>query len=300
MNAANARTGPLVSIMMPIHRAQSTLGFAVASVLAQTHQNWELLAVTHQAAPESDWLGRLCDCRIRVLRVDSSATRGASRQRALSEVRGEFLTFLDADDWMFPTRLEHQLRALTESPHLALVGNGIIVEGRDAKPIGLRRHPTPTGIERRAPDSLRRSPVLNAASMIRCSQIRGESYDSRLHFGEDNVFIGQVLRGKQFRFDAKPLYVYRMEHSFSMVGLRQALYSRLMRESQSATNSAERLRSIASWSTRRLGYELMNTIAGPRFIIRQRCRPIPDDGRASYFSAQRTIEDMFASLPTAK
>lgn len=91
-----------ISLITAVHTAQDTLSHAIASVLAQTHGNWELLLVfddtlTYQI-PD--------DPRIRCLRSNAPASGpAAARNLALAQARGDFVTWLDADDLITPTRL---------------------------------------------------------------------------------------------------------------------------------------------------------------------------------------------------
>lgn len=113
--ASRSAPGPLVSILMPAYAAETTLSFAVRSVLEQTWQELELLIVddrspdgTFQVAEE---LARH-DSRVRVLRLPENRGAYVARNVALSEARGELVTVHDADDWSHPQKLELQVQQL--------------------------------------------------------------------------------------------------------------------------------------------------------------------------------------------
>lgn len=113
---------PRVSIVMPCYNAAPHLATSVGSVAAQTEGDWELIVVDDGSRDDS-WpvLQGLAanDPRIRVFRQDNAGA-AAARNRALSEARGEFIAFLDADDTWHPEFLAAMLAALQDQGGQAL------------------------------------------------------------------------------------------------------------------------------------------------------------------------------------
>ena len=98
-----------VSIIVPIYNAQKTLERCIESILNQDFSDFELLLINDGSKDDS---GKICDAyakkdhRVRVIHKENSGV-SASRNLALQEAKGEYLQFLDADDWITPnaTRL---------------------------------------------------------------------------------------------------------------------------------------------------------------------------------------------------
>ena len=94
---------PLVSVVIAVYNGQDLVGQAISSVLRQTHSNIEVFVVDDGSTDHTpevlagyeavDRPGR----RVRVLRQENAGC-GAARNRALEQVRGEFVTDVDADD----------------------------------------------------------------------------------------------------------------------------------------------------------------------------------------------------------
>ncbi|MCZ1012214.1 glycosyltransferase family 2 protein [Streptomyces lydicus] len=103
---------PLVSVVMPVHNSAATLGFAVRSVLAQTHTDLELL-ITDDASSDGsmDLLRELARQDERVLPESLPEQGGAARARnlAIARARGDYVAFLDSDDLWLPAKAEKQL-----------------------------------------------------------------------------------------------------------------------------------------------------------------------------------------------
>jgi len=100
---------PSVSVIIPTYNRATLLPRALRSVLAQTHPDFEVLVVDSGSTDDTSLLvGQFADERIRWLRL---RTRGVSvaRNVAISEARGDWVSFLDDDNEWFPTYLEQQL-----------------------------------------------------------------------------------------------------------------------------------------------------------------------------------------------
>lgn len=95
---------PLVSVIIPVHNAAATIEAAVESALGQTWKNLEILLIDDESEDET---GRMCEMlaerhsRVQVAHRNAPGVSGA-RNLGLSLAKGEWITFLDADDMMMP------------------------------------------------------------------------------------------------------------------------------------------------------------------------------------------------------
>lgn len=109
-----------VSIVMPCYNAARHLPASVGSVLAQTYENWELIAINDGSSDDTlAWLQAQTDPRIRVLTQVNQGVCSA-RNAALAEANGRFIAFLDADDTWSEHFLERMLTALQAHPDAVL------------------------------------------------------------------------------------------------------------------------------------------------------------------------------------
>jgi teichuronic acid biosynthesis glycosyltransferase TuaG len=107
----------LVSVIMPAYNAALFLDEAIASVVAQTYENWELLIVDDGSTDETPviirrWIER--DIRIKLLRTSGRTGVASARSVAISAAKGEFVAFLDSDDVWVPRKLTVQLDFMRE------------------------------------------------------------------------------------------------------------------------------------------------------------------------------------------
>jgi glycosyltransferase involved in cell wall biosynthesis len=113
---------PLVSVIINICNGAATLREAVDSVLAQTLDDWELIAWDDSSSDGSaDIVSRCSDQRIRYFRSDELVPLGQARQRAIELARGDWVAFLDQDDIWLPHKLEQQMAAIRDARGVALV-----------------------------------------------------------------------------------------------------------------------------------------------------------------------------------
>lgn len=102
--------GPLISVLVPVYNTEPYLERCVDSILAQTYRNFELVIVD-DCSP--DGAGALADRlaegdgRIAVFHHARNTGLSGARNTGLEHSRGEFVTFVDSDDWVEPDYLEY-------------------------------------------------------------------------------------------------------------------------------------------------------------------------------------------------
>ncbi len=110
----------MISLVMPTRNRARTIGRAIASVLAQSHGDWELVIVDGASTDETrDMVSAFGDERVRFISEDVDDGVTAGRNRGLDESRGEWIGMLDSDDELVPNALETLLAQLDRiSPRL--------------------------------------------------------------------------------------------------------------------------------------------------------------------------------------
>jgi glycosyltransferase involved in cell wall biosynthesis len=123
----------LVSIVMAAWNAERWIAEAVASVVAQTHEDWELLVVDDGSDDGTAGIVEAAgDERIRLVRGSHVGVLAQVRNRGLELARGDAVALLDADDVWEPTKLARQAGYLGERADVGLVHTGayLLDDGR--------------------------------------------------------------------------------------------------------------------------------------------------------------------------
>jgi len=119
-------TKPLISGIMIFLNGEKFILEAIASVLAQTYNNWELLLVDDGSSDNSSAIARSYADKypeIRYLEHPNHQNRGmsASRNLGIRNAKGDYIAFLDADDIWLPQKLEKQIAILQSHPQAGMV-----------------------------------------------------------------------------------------------------------------------------------------------------------------------------------
>ncbi len=176
---------PRVSIVMPCYNARAHLPRSVGSVLAQTLQDWELIAVDDGSVDDTRaWLEQQTDPRIR---VHAQPNRGvsAARNAGLALARGALVAFLDADDTWEPRFLQAMVDALQGRPDAVLAYCGwqnIGLPGGRGQPFVPPEYETNTKLETLLVNC--RWPI-HAALVRRGAVAAAGGFDTRLMNSED-------------------------------------------------------------------------------------------------------------------
>jgi glycosyltransferase involved in cell wall biosynthesis len=111
---------PLVSVIIPIYNGEKTIKETIESVLNQSFTDFELIVINDGSIDKTlAVLETIDDSRLKVFSFPNAGV-SVSRNRGLEQAKGEFISFLDADDLWTPDKLETQLKALQENPQAAV------------------------------------------------------------------------------------------------------------------------------------------------------------------------------------
>lgn len=103
---------PAISIIIPVYNAECYLRHCIESVIAQTYEDWETILVNDGSKDGSLTICQeyaLKDNRIKVIDKPNGGPSSA-RNRGLNEAKGEYVYFIDADDWVESKFIENFVR----------------------------------------------------------------------------------------------------------------------------------------------------------------------------------------------
>lgn len=114
---------PIVSIIVPVYNAQMFIAECIESILRQSLSHWELLLIDDGS---SDSSGSICesysksDDRIKTIHKLNSGV-SATRNRGLDYARGEYVIFMDADDYWYDDTILNKLVSLADANQLDII-----------------------------------------------------------------------------------------------------------------------------------------------------------------------------------
>ncbi len=189
----------------------SYLPQAVASILGQTFTNFEFIIIDDGSTDGSDdFLCRLSDPRLRVIRNEINLGLTLSLNRGLQEARGHFIARMDADDIALSTRLQKQVVFLRAHPDIGICGSACIRINSTGKRLGIGRVPVDPMTIRWA--SLLKNPFIHPTVMLNRHILdQGQmAYDPSFRWAQDYELWIRFLKVTWGANLAEPLLLYRI------------------------------------------------------------------------------------------
>jgi glycosyltransferase involved in cell wall biosynthesis len=220
----------LVSVIIPAYNAANLVKGAIESVLAQTLRDFEVIVVDDGSKDETARAVEpfLTDSRVRYFYQENRGLPGA-RNSGAKISQGDYLAFLDADDFLAPTALD-AMRKRFEETGAAWLNVGVLkLEGSNRTV----RHPwRPAGdllLSILDNDFITRSPFYPRAEFFGIGM-----YDEEIRMREDwDINIRMISAGRPFALLDEPLYLYtRTEGSITTSNLHKLFFytERLLRK----------------------------------------------------------------------
>lgn len=126
---------PRVSVIIPAYNAAGHVRRAVDSVLAQSFQDYELLLVDDGSTDATRAVLAEYGDRLRLL-AKTNGGPAAARNHGLSHARGEYVAFLDADDYWQADKLRQQVDLLDARPEIGFCSTATEVVDNAGRPAG--------------------------------------------------------------------------------------------------------------------------------------------------------------------
>jgi glycosyltransferase involved in cell wall biosynthesis len=131
-------SSPKVSVIVPAYNSGDLVRRAIESACAQTYEDYEVIVVDDGSTDDTwDAIQRAAEARPKVRAIRAAhAGLAAARNRAIAEMRGEWIALLDADDVWLPEKLQRCMDYLGEHPEFSIVYtpmDPVLADGRRMK-----------------------------------------------------------------------------------------------------------------------------------------------------------------------
>lgn len=212
---------PALSIIVPVYKVEHYLKECIDSILNQSFKDFELILVDDGSPDKS---GEICDSyiakdyRIKVIHKSNGGVSSA-RNSGISQAKGVWITFIDADDLILPTFIAALYSPIAEGHDIELVQGGC--QNYEAGKI--------TGIEQQYDSLISNEPGLlftkfrglTISKLFKNSILNDTPalrFDEKMSIAEDMAFtLDYILRIKKFAFVDETGYLYRRDNHTSAV-----------------------------------------------------------------------------------
>ena len=113
----------ICSVIIPVYEGSNVVSRAINSVLSQTYQNFELIIVNDGSTDNTEEVVKaIKDDRIKYF-VQENKGQSSARNKGIKEATGEYIAFLDADDYWSPSHLSDHVNFLENNPDYVMSFN---------------------------------------------------------------------------------------------------------------------------------------------------------------------------------
>ena len=196
---------------MPAYNVERYIGQAIESVLNQTFTQFELLVIDDASTDGTlDIVNAFAtDARLRVVRQKQNRGRPSSRNHGLDIAEGEYVAFLDADDYCAPERLAKQVAFLDANPDIGGVGSWKKWVDMDGTPVAGEIRRFPLEPDEVACKMIRECTLGQTSLMLRRTAIGDYRYDPAFPYSEDYELWARMIESTRFANLKEPLTYYR-------------------------------------------------------------------------------------------
>jgi glycosyltransferase involved in cell wall biosynthesis len=265
---------------MPVHNTGHLLDESVASVLAQSVEELELIAVDDHSTDDSwerlqRWVAR--DPRVRAVRNEGPGGVATTRNVGNEHAHAPWVALMDRDDLWLPDKLERQLDHLAQHPEVDLLGTHFELFTDDTE---MRHVPT----WRRGGIRGGTTPGAQPSFVVRAQLLREHPFDPSFQLGSDHeLFLRLTHHGARIEVLKQPLVLVR-RHGGNITLRRKRdqvrgtlrIYRHQLlryRMRMSASGYALVLEHVAMWVYLTLGFDRVVPRRWLRRVLRRDPRP---------------------------
>lgn len=200
-----------VSVILPCYDEKRWIAGAIETVLAQTHENFELIIVDDGSTDGTGEIVRsFDDGRIRYVKQENRGPAGAVNT-GIKESTAEYYALLDADDRWEEQKIERQLSVVDPAGPELVHSNAVYVDV-DGTPIG-RHHESPpvdsTDREQFIAKLFQNNFVCKPSVLCCASVLDNRQFDESLYANEDHDMWLRLAGEFEFAYVSEPLVQYR-------------------------------------------------------------------------------------------
>jgi len=243
---------PLVSIVMNCHNGEKYLKKSINSIINQTYKNWEVVFWNNNSKDNSKKIfKKFKDKRLRYFESPIFKNLYEARNQAVSKCKGQYICFLDADDWWVKSKVYEQVLTFKKNKKVNFIySNYYQFNQKFKKKYLFSKSDLPDGkITQQLLDS---NKIGIITVMMKRSIFKKQKFDKRFNIIGDFDFFLRLSLNHNLKVIQKPLAYYRIHSSnYSRLHL-----SKYIKEIQQWIESNEKKFDQNKYSFKRIKIEI--------------------------------------------
>lgn len=195
-----------VSIIIPIYNAENFLEDTINSVKNQTYKNWELILVNDKSTDNSKKIAKkYLNKNIKWIDLEENSGAAIARNKGISAATGDYLCFLDADDFWDEDKLEKQVKFMEKNNYDFTFTSYQFVDEKGAK--NGKKVIVPIKINYK--EALKNTTISTSTVMFNMKKLSKEDiYMPNLRRGQDTATWWKVLKKIDYAYGLKDVFSY--------------------------------------------------------------------------------------------
>ncbi len=213
---------PLVSIIIPTYNSERTILRCLKSVLNQTYPNIEIIVIDDFSNDNTVQIVLELNLKNLIL-IKKNKNIGPSkcRNHGILVSKGEYISILDSDDFIFPLKTEKQINFLIQNREYSIVGSNVIISNYKRESFSERKKSFTDIIK----TIYYYNPFCHSSIIFKKKDfLLTDMYDENISFGEDHRLISKLLTiGKGYNIQeyfVKKYEIYGVSISSKMTKLK--------------------------------------------------------------------------------
>lgn len=205
----------MVSVIVPVYNAEQYLKRCISSLLNQTYQNMELIIIDDGSTDASSQIYNeyKANTKVRIFQQDNKGV-SAARNVGLDKSKGQYVAFIDADDYVEDDYLEILVEDIMHQNAQIAVSciYEVYEQGEIRRTWGNYTNQKVRNLKEKRINFCKDIFAYSVWGKLFCrSSLEGCYFDETLKIGEDSLFMGQVLKNVDFiSFTDRTYYYYFM------------------------------------------------------------------------------------------
>jgi glycosyltransferase involved in cell wall biosynthesis len=200
----------IITIGLPFYNNEKTLALAIESILDQTFNNWRLILINDGSTDSSGLIAsKYASKDARIHFINDSVNKGLifRLNQIIKLTDTEYLARMDADDIMFPNRIEKQVEILINNKKIDVISSGAIIINNNNQITGMRDCENIINFNYR--DLFFKSFIIHPSAIFKTSWISTHQYSNDYYRAEDlELWCRSFHELNLFRIP-EPLLFYR-------------------------------------------------------------------------------------------